>query len=75
MVERMTHDATDYPWTDDVRNDAEAARYWAAKHGEALSDIQDIRASVSLALAQRDMWWPCAFAVGVLCGIGLAVLW
>ena len=61
-------------WTDEpvVRTDAEAARYWAAKHGETLQTIQDLRSDVSGARFERDIWWPLAFCVGVLCGAGLS---
>ena len=62
-------------WSDHdnvVQNDADAARYWAAKHGEALQTIQDLRSDLSAARFSRDIWWPLAFAVGVLCGVGLS---
>lgn len=63
---RLTNDV----WTD-VDDEAEPARYWAAKHGEALSDIQQMRSDLSTARFERDIWWPLAFCVGVLCGVGL----
>lgn len=61
-------------WTDEqaVRTDAEAARYWAAKHGETLQTIQDLRSDVSAAQSDRDMLWPLAFAIGLTCGVGLS---
>lgn len=69
-------------WADALDDDdyepedaAGAAQYYAEKHGEALYTIRNLRMSVALALAQRDTWWPCAFAAGIACGIGLAVLW
>lgn len=60
-------------WTDEpvVRTDADAARYWAAKHSETLQTIQDLRSDLSAARFERDIWWPLAFCVGVLCGVGL----
>jgi len=63
-------------WTDApvVRTDADAARYWAAKHGEALQTIQDLRSDLSGARFERDIWWPLAFAVGLLTGWGLTWL-
>lgn len=63
-------------WTDQpaVRTDADAARYWAAKHGETLQTIQDLRSDLSGARFERDIWWPLAFCVGVLCGAGLTWL-
>ena len=63
-------------WTDApvVRTDADAARYWAAKHGEALQAIQDLRSDLSGARFERDIWWPLAFAVGLLTGWGLTWL-
>lgn len=61
-------------WTDEpvVRTDAEAARYWAAKHGETLQTIQDLQSDLSAARSDRDMLWPLAFAVGLTCGVGLS---
>ena len=61
-------------WTDEpvVKSDADSARYWAAKHGEALQTIQDLRSDLSAARFERSVWWPLAFAVGVLCGVGLS---
>lgn len=60
-------------WSDPpVQSKADAARYWAAKHGEALQTIQDLRSDLSAARFERSVWWPLAFAVGVLCGVGLS---
>lgn len=61
-------------WSDEpiITNDTDAARYWAAKHGEALQTIQDLRSDLSAAWFERSVWWPLAFAVGVLCGVGLS---
>lgn len=65
----------DYLWIDEPTSDAESARYWAARHGEQLSMIQDLQSDLSAARFQRDGLWPLAFVVGVVVGIGLAVLW
>lgn len=64
-------------WSDEytIRNDADAARYWAGKHGEGLQTIQDLRSDLSAARFERSVWWPLAFAVGVLCGMGLSYVW
>lgn len=60
-------------WSDPpVKSDADSARYWAAKHGEALQTIQDLRSDLSAARFERSVWWPLAFAVGVLCGMGVS---
>jgi hypothetical protein len=61
-------------WSDEpiITNDTDSARYWAAKHGEALQTIQDLRSDLSAARFERSVWWPLAFAVGVLCGMGLS---
>lgn len=68
--EQVAYGGDQYIWSDDVdepANDAETARYWAAKHGEALSDL-------SAARFQRDIWSVFGFAIGVVCGAGLAAL-
>lgn len=69
---RRPNDASRY-WSDPpVQSDADDARYWAAKHGEALQTIQDLRSDLSAARFERSVWWPLAFSVGVLCGVGLS---
>lgn len=69
---RRSNDASQY-WSDPpVQSKADSARYWAAKHGEALQTIQDLRSDLSAARFERSVWPSLAFAVGVLCGMGLS---
>lgn len=75
--EQVAYGGDQYIWSDDVdepTDDAESARYWAAKHGEALFDIQMLHTDLSAARFQRDIWSVFGFAIGVICGAGLAAL-
>lgn len=65
---RMTNDV----WVDDDPHDTAASRrYWMDQCQEQLAVTQQLRSDLSAARYERDIWWPLAFGVGVLCGMGL----
>jgi hypothetical protein len=64
--------ASDYPWTDDgdPHDTPGSRRYWIEQYQEQLAVTQALRSDLSGARFERDIWWPLAFCVGVLCGLG-----
>lgn len=63
--------ASDYHWS-------EPSTFidWQADHtAELNATIAALQGDLSKARTQRDIWWPLAFCVGVIFGVGLAVLW
>lgn len=51
----------------------------AEQRAQTIADQQGVIAALqsdlSDALFQRDIGWPLAFCVGVICGVGLVMLW
>lgn len=63
---------SDYTWTDDAdpHDTPGSRRYWIEQYQEQLEVTQALRSDLSGARFERDIWWPLAFCVGVLCGLG-----
>ncbi len=72
-VEVLDDTGTEITWNDEPL--APSERYWIEQYQEQLTTTQELRTDLSSARFQRDVWSGLAFCVGVLCGIGLTVLW
>lgn len=69
----MSH-GTDHLWIDSDVDWTKVADDRAATIITQTQTIDGLRADLSAARFQRDIWWPLAFGVGVLCGFSLLVM-
>jgi hypothetical protein len=72
-----TRCGSDYHWSEPSTSiDWQACYNERTQHtAELTATIAGLRTDLSTAQFQRDGLWPLAFVVGVVVGIGLAVLW
>jgi hypothetical protein len=72
---------------DTRKQPTDASQYWsdppasidwqaiAVKQSKANADylavISQLRSDLSATRFERDIWWPLAWCVGVLCGVGM----
>jgi len=67
-------DDTVQVWTDEPVIDYQRAyESMCDKSHTDNATIDALRSDLSAARYQRDIWFPLAFCVGVICGIGLGV--
>lgn len=66
---------SDYLWADTRPDWPAIATDRAATIIRQTQELRQTSRALREALMQRDLWSVLAFAVGVVCGVGLAVLW